>query len=368
MDAVAVRGSRACLGPVAAVVVVHLVFVGIFLHLHHDEISSLVCAPDASLNQPEMAAIRVSFGAGYDGSSYYRVAQNPLRKQRSEPVRHLRIVYPAMSWAFSGGDPHALLWAMPAVNLLAIAGLTFLACGFAVRQGLNPWWGCLLPFAMNAVLPLLRDLGDLTGALTLGGFLVAWMQRRSSPLLFLLALLTLLSREQNLAVIGLLLLLSLGERRYGDVLALLSAALAWAGWVLVVSALYGSWPFLAAPGNFGGPFTGLLSCNLERLRTWSTKFYLRSSLGDALILFQIALSAAILRWKVSPALKVTALVTALQAVLGGRYIYCDYWSMGRVYAPMTLALFLACLQARRLWPLPVIASSSYLAVYIGVLH
>ena len=57
-----------------------------------------------------------------------------------------------------------------------------------------------------------------------------------------------------------------------DISALLWVAMVWVA-------------FLAAPGNFGGPFAGLLSCNLERLRTWSTKFYLRSSVGDALILF-----------------------------------------------------------------------------------
>src|SRR5262245_8968230 len=158
MDPVAVRGSRACLGPVAAAVALHVLFLGIFLHLHHNEISSLVCAPDGDLKRPGMEAIRVSFGAGYDGSAYYRIAQHPLQRQSSEPVRHLRIVYPLLSWAFSGGDPYALLWLMPAVNLLAVAGLVLLGSNFAIRYGHSPWWGFLLPLALNAVLPALRDL------------------------------------------------------------------------------------------------------------------------------------------------------------------------------------------------------------------
>src|SRR5947208_1363093 len=216
MDPVAVRGTRACLGPVAVALGLHVLFLGTFLHLHHNGISSLVCAPDADLNRPDMRAVRVGFGLGYDGSSYYRIAQNPWHRQWCEAVRHLRLVYPAVSWALSGGDPTALLWVMPAVNLLAVAGLALLGCRFAIHHGLSPWWGCLLPLALNAVLPALRDLGDATGALALGGFLVAWMQRRPSPVVFLLALLTLLSREQNVAVVGVVLLLSLGERR-GDV-------------------------------------------------------------------------------------------------------------------------------------------------------
>src|SRR5262249_8993617 len=142
MDPVAVRGGRACLWPVATAVAVHALFLAVFLHLHHDEISSLVCAPDTSLNKPGLEAIHVSFGEGYDGFSYYRIARSPWRRQTSEPVRHLRILYPAVSWALSGGDAYTLLWVMPAVNLLAVAGLTLLACGFAVRHGLNPWWGC----------------------------------------------------------------------------------------------------------------------------------------------------------------------------------------------------------------------------------
>jgi hypothetical protein len=37
--------------------------------------------------------------------------------------RHLRILYPAVGWLCSGGDPERLLWALPLINLLGIAAL-----------------------------------------------------------------------------------------------------------------------------------------------------------------------------------------------------------------------------------------------------
>lgn len=367
MDPVAQRGCRLYLGPVVLAVVVHLGIVAVYLHRHNSEISSLVCAADADLARPDMTAVRVSFDQGYDGSAYYRIACQPWHCQDCVAVRHLRIVYPFLSWALAAGDSTAVLWTMPVVNVLAIAGLTLLAGMFAVRHGLSPWWGCLLPFAVNAVLPTLRNLGDLTALLALGSFLVVWMQRRSPLLLLVCGLLTMLSREQNVAVVGLVFLLSLRERPR-EALALVLALLGWLAWVAVVRQLHDEWPFLPGQGNFTWPFAGLIECNQERLHHWPRKLYVRFTMADALILFQIALSVALLRWRVSPALKATALVTAAQAVLGGRFIYCDLWSMGRVYSPMTLAVFLACLQRGTLWPLSLLASFTPLAIYLGVLR
>src|SRR5438874_700770 len=105
MDPIEVRGNRSSLGPVAVAVAFHALLVAVFLLHHQNDISSLVCAADADLARPGMEAIHVGFGEGYDGSAYYRIACHPWQRQQCEAVRHLRIVYPVLSWACSAGDP-----------------------------------------------------------------------------------------------------------------------------------------------------------------------------------------------------------------------------------------------------------------------
>jgi hypothetical protein len=75
-------------------------------------------------------------------------------------VRHLRILYPLVGWLLSGGDALRLLWVLPAINLGAIAALAAVGALLALRSGLSSWWGFLLPIAVNAGLPALRDLTD----------------------------------------------------------------------------------------------------------------------------------------------------------------------------------------------------------------
>src|SRR5207244_6853021 len=101
----------------------------------------------------------------YDGLYYYSLARFPWKRHGDDldcpAARHVRILYPALCWLLSAGDPRALFWAMPAINLLAVGGLAAFGGAAARRGGLSAWWGVLLPFAVNAGLPLLRDLTDL---------------------------------------------------------------------------------------------------------------------------------------------------------------------------------------------------------------
>ena len=86
---------------------------------------------------------------------------------------------------------------MPLVNLLAIAALAALGAAAARGYGLSPWWGVLLPFAVNAGMPALRNLTDVLSTLSVAALLIAWLRRWPWWTAALCAAATLFSREQN---------------------------------------------------------------------------------------------------------------------------------------------------------------------------
>ena len=115
-------------------------------------------------------------------SAARQAARNPI----DTPARHTRVLYPALGWFLSGGDPAVLLWVLPGINLLAVGLLTLAGSVLAHSRGLSPWYGFLLPLAVNAALPLSRDLTDLLGLACLALFLVGWLESWSNGYLLLL--------------------------------------------------------------------------------------------------------------------------------------------------------------------------------------
>src|SRR5205823_10677460 len=225
------------------------------------DVSVLVCVGTERTDQAPYAAVRAPWGReGYDGQFYYALAQSPWRRHEegidAPAARQLRILYPAACWLLSGGDPEVLLWVMPAVNLAAIGGLAGLGAWLALRHGLSGWWGFLLPLALNPGLPALRNLTDPLATLALVGLLGAWLVRAPAWAVGLCAAAAVLGREQNVAIVALLLGAGAWARRGRDVAALTAALLVWAGWVLTLRCAYGVWPFLPGQGNFAGPLEG----------------------------------------------------------------------------------------------------------------
>src|SRR5947208_2226107 len=129
------------------------------------DLSAFVCAGSDSTREWPLEHVPVRLSAdGFDGQFYYVIARSPWTTQDRRHVtppgyRHLRVCYPALAWAFSGlGDPVALLAVMPALNLLAVAGIAGLGACFASHFGRSRWWGVLVPFLLNAGTPALRNL------------------------------------------------------------------------------------------------------------------------------------------------------------------------------------------------------------------
>ncbi len=341
--------------PTLAALLAYGVFLVLFVGAYRGDLSALVCVGRAWLSATPYDAITVDIGNdGYDGSFYYVIAQSPWQRQQSgidnPALRHMRILYPAMSWLLSGGDKHRLLWVMPLVNLLAIGALVWLGALFAVHHGMNPWWACLLPVIVVDSLPLARNLTDVTSTTFIALLLVAWVRRWPWWVVGLAGAAVLFSREHNVCVVGAVLAVSLWQRRLLPAAALTGAFLLWVGWVCTLRGMYGIWPFLASDGLLGWPFRGMI---LAQLQLWQDgkRTMLVLHLLCLVHLSALAGLAAYLLW--TGADRVLALIAcggAALALIGGTNLYDDVFGFMRVFAWLPLALWLGFIQTRRHWP------------------
>lgn len=340
--------------PVTAAVALHAGVVGLFLFAYEGDLSALVCVGDRRADESPYGAIRKHFrGDGYDGQYYYAIAQSPFRHQDSgidfAPMRQSRILYPLLCWSLSGGDPERLLWAMPLVNLLAIGVLGALGVRLALRCELNPWWGLTLPLAVNPGLPLLRDLGDVVSTAAVAALLVAWICRWPWWAVAIGASAAVLSREQNVPIVLVVLCLAAWRRQWPTSAALAGALLVWGFWIATVWHMYDVWPFHPTHGAFDRPLAGIW------LRVSHFKPFSPTGVSLSILLLQIGLSAFLIRRRVDPAVALVALFGSFLALMGGSIFYCDVWSFARVFAMLPLAVWIGCAQAKRCWPLAVTA-------------
>ena len=365
-------GWFAGLGPALVAVAWHLALLTGHVLANGGDLSSLVYVGASRIHQaPFQAAIRSSFPYdGCDGQYYYVLGQAPLGRH-GEGVDHpgarqLRILYPALSWLLSGGDPHRLLWAMPLINLLAIGGLAGCGAVLARRHGLSPWLGCLLPVAVNAGMPALRNLSDVLAACAVAALLLSWL-RKSPAGVLLAAAAALFSREQNLVLVLVVLGAAVGGRSPRLALGLLVVLGLWCSWVAYLTAVYGAPPFLAVQGNFTVPFGGMVRRWALLTGPGGSRAHIPLHAGCLLWLGgQVLLIGLAWRWRAERVVLLTALAGAGLAACGGWSMYGDSWSYTRVFAWLPLGLWFACVQARRLWPLAPLCAVPALLAVLGV--
>jgi hypothetical protein len=352
-------GYRALLLPVLAAVALHAGLVALYLARHDWDPGLLVCVGTDCAARPPYEAVRTGLGMGYDGQFYYALARAPWRRHVGDidaPARHLRIVYPALCWLVSGGDGRRLLWVMPGINLAAIGGMAGIAAWLAVRRGISAWWGFLLPLALDAGLPTLRDLSDPVSTLAVLGLLAAWLVRAPAWSLLLWAAAALFSREQNAAVALALVAAGLWSRRLRPVVAVGAALALWGGWVGLLRAGYGKWPFLPGRHNFAAPLSGLSHYATHLATPGGSRLgTLFNALALGYLVIQIGLAVYLAVQARDRALSLVLLGGVLLSLTAGDAIYSNYWSFGRVLVWLPLGLSVWGLEERRGWILLLLA-------------
>jgi hypothetical protein len=342
--------------PAAAAGLFHLTAVVLYLLPVHGDVSALVCVKSGSKGQAPFEAVHSGFtSCGYDGQYYYAIAQAPWQRQDEvidQPCyRHVRILYPALAWLLSGGDPHLLLWTMPLINWAAVVGTAWLGALLAVHYRRVPWWGALLPIAVNSVMPSFRDLTDPVATFTVIGLLTAWILEWPGWSLLFWGAAASFSREQNITFVFILALEAFVARRAGRFAALACAGLIWTAWVLALRSVYGVWPMV--PGNVCMPLSGIwhlwthpegsgsapyLAAHLVRISVTAGQFIV----GIAVIIRGERLSRLI------------ALAGVSLAIVASPFIYCDGIAYSRVLNWIPLAIWLWSTQSGRRWAVLVL--------------
>jgi hypothetical protein len=361
---------RACLPPAVAAAAWHVLLLAVYLLPYGGDPSALVCVDRQQVGAWPYEAIRFGFPTGgFDGQFYYALARDPWHRHNRPldvPVyRHARVLYPALAWLFSGGgNPVRLLWVLPAMNVLAAAGLAWVGARLALRYGRPAWWGFLLPAVVNVAMPAMRELTDPLAALTACGLLSAWLLRRPAWVVFAWAAAAVLSREQNAATVGIVLLAAGYHRQWRHAAGLVAALGLLAAWFGILHAAYGAWPY--SPGNLGRPFEGFFD-RFSGERGFSSWREAATQVGGRVaVALQIAACVALAFCRVSRTVKLTALAGAALAVFAGSLVYGDEWSYLRVFTWMPLALWLGSVMRGMRWPLWALSPMVAWPCWVGV--
>jgi len=352
----------AWLGPVCVSGSFYLALMSLYLIPFHGDPGAFVCLPQKWVGEGPFEAVHIANSpVGYDGTFYYAIATNPFDIPVSYVdapcFRHCRLLYPLLAWVLSGGgDAYRLIWVLPLINLLAVLGLTWLGCKIAQHYGRSAWWGLLLSIGMNTNLPAFRDLTDPLAAMAAVGLLASWLLRWPTWLMIGWGVASVLSREQNMAIVAIVGLDVLVRRDWRRTAGLALVVSVWIGWLLILRSIYSTLP---TPGdNLNTPFQGLHHAWTHLVRPGSIRIS-REYLGRILVLTLslLAVPIVVVRSK-HLTTKMVALAAAWLAIVAGIAIYEDFWSYMRVLNWLPLTMWLYGVQNDRRWTIGLLAPSA----------
>jgi hypothetical protein len=291
----------------------------------------------AWVNDPAFDAVTLrATKPGYDGQFCFVLAQAPFADHRQHldgSFRQTRLLYPLICYVLTLGQQKLLLWAMPLVNLAMMALLTWLGGIYCRRWGQSAWWGLLLPFTLNALVPATRNLTDLVSFVAVFALLIGWEGRWKARWLWLIATAAVLAREQNAVVLVVLLMFGLGQRRWketGAMVAGVAALLMWMGYLWFV---LGANPVPPRGGNLAAPGVGILHwinwpshhIGMQMVR-WIYAVFLIGLVGVLVLNVARLSESSLMGW-----------LGVLMILVAGPSITDDYWSYTRTLFLLPMA-------------------------------
>jgi hypothetical protein len=362
-------------GPALAALLLHALLVAICVARNDADPSALVCGGTNRIGQQPYEAITKAMGpSGEDGQFYYSLARAPWQVHGQDidhpGYRQLRILYPAVCWLWSGGHPRLLFYAMPALNLLAIAAMAGLGAAVSLFHGRSAWWGLLLPFAVNSGSPLLHNFTDCFSNLTAFGLAAAWLLGARWWSIVLWAAAAAFSREQNLAILAIVAVAAIGtgQRRVAGGIA--AVVVAWCVWAGLLWIAYHRCPLLFGGGNFNLPFTGLvyrwthIGCNGDD--HFSRRLAILHFLSVLHLTVLIPVGAYFVYRTQSRVVAVMLLAGVVLAVMGGTGIYLGFNSYMRVFAWIPMGIWLAGLATPGRWPMLLLSPGALWSLSVAL--
>ena len=209
--------------------------------------------------------------SGYDGQFYYYLAQNPgvmLTCAKSHvhcpidasALRDQRMFYPLTARLLTLGNAQALHVALFVINFAAILLTALLVGLLCVEAGASRWLGVAAAIYAGQLEGLLRDLADPYAVFWT--VLAVYLLRKQRPLWCAAAVAAaLLTREQLVLALPLLVLPLLVQRQWGKAAIFLGIALGpFIAWQATLKAIFGAWGLQGSVNTTRGvhlPFAGL---------------------------------------------------------------------------------------------------------------
>jgi len=166
---------RRRLRPWMGVLLVALAYVGLTLARHSgDPLAFALVGTRYSQGDPQGSP-------GYDGQFAYYIARDPTGGWRycdAPAYRYQRILYPFLAWALALGRPEGVGWALVALNVVALAGGTYVTEQLLAARGVSRWYALAYGLYGGLVAGLRLDLTEpLAYGLVQAGLWV-WENRR----------------------------------------------------------------------------------------------------------------------------------------------------------------------------------------------
>ncbi len=201
--------------------------------------------------------------SGYDGQFFYAIARDWTDATPAidgPSLRYMRILYPLAARLLALGQPALVPWTLILVNVLACAAGTGLTTYLVGRRGAHPAWGLLYIAWVGTWFVVRLDLSELLCFALALGAVVTYEHRRIGPTAALLVLATLAKELGLVFAAGLALHALVTDRRWRDALLIgLAPLLTFAGWLLILRAWLGRFPFGYPAARLHLPFVGLLT-------------------------------------------------------------------------------------------------------------
>jgi hypothetical protein len=216
---------------------------------------------------------------------------------------------------------------------------------------------------VNSVFPALRNLTDNLSTLLVLGLVLGWMADPRWWRLTILALLSVLTREQNIVIVGIVLLTALWQRRL-EVAAGMTAVLAVGrGWFLLLQDVYGCSPFAVSSRVFDFPFGGMAYAwtHLGGFHQ-STRLGIFNALSLVHMGLLIILGLLVAARSTSGTLRWMTLAGAVMAVCATDLVWNDMIAYRRAFVWLPLGTWLAGVLANKTWVLHALTPAGLFSV------
>ncbi len=373
------RGKRSATGVLMITALLYGLLIFGRLGLHNFDASFFITAGDAFCDPsltPE--GVRIGGPYGYDGQFYYRLALDPLTKQRVEygitidtpSYRQQRILYPVLARILALGRTPWVPWSMIVVNYLAICGLAFSAARFAELFGLPAIYGLAIAFYPGVLLGLDRDLPDPL-AISLMVFSLYLLRSRRIILAACMLSLAVLTRETVVLLAGALLVHSTWrslrrQSAWTESVLLAMPLAAFVAWQLWIFARWGTFGPAEGSRNLAGlPFrsAGILFIRSVHFALGFHPFQLVELLFLGAMILLVTM--VFIRSTVDPGVKLAWLIyLALAAFLSGA-IWVEDWAFLRGCEELMVLGFIIVMGARERRLLPIIFAPT-MAIWLAL--